>query len=149
MPERTFRIIFPRRDNSNNPIKREVLEDFATRLVDRFGGVTLWEGHGCWRNDKRSPVICDENFVMESVMSVKTDTKKEYGAWTQVDNATRFMRRLASEISEKLGQYTTFTSVETDSRTEFRGRDEQSFKEELPEEMLAERTEMLFKKLTE
>lgn len=158
MPERTFRIVFPRRDNANNPIKREVLEDYATRLVDQFGGVTLWEGNGCFRlegeGDQPGPVSCDQNFVLESVMHIDTDTGKggaePVGPWLQVDKATVFVRELAVEISDTLGQEATFTSVETDSRTEYvKGAEGSSWKASLPQELLADRTEMLFKKLTE
>ena len=158
MPERTFRIIFPRRDNANNPIKRGVLEDYATRLVDKFGGVTLWEGNGCFRmsgeGDQPGPISCDQTFVLESVMHIDTDTgkggAKPVEPWVQVDNATVFMRKLAEEISNTLGQQSTFTSMESDSRTEYvAGTEGKSYKENLPQGLLADRTEMLFKKLTE
>ncbi|MAH45928.1 hypothetical protein CMI37_08855 [Candidatus Pacearchaeota archaeon] len=118
MPERSFRIIFPRYDNSDQPIKKKYLEDLAGELVDRFGGVTMWESVGCFRPPKK-PLMCDENYVMESVMHVGTEV--EATAWEQVDNAVQWMRELADRVAKELGQDSIFSSFESDSRTEFRG----------------------------
>jgi len=119
MPERSFRIIFPRYDNSAQPIKAEYLEELANQLVDRFGGVTMWESIGCFRPEPEEPLLCDENYVMESVMQVQVETKTT--AWKQVDDATEWMQKLSDRVAKDLGQDSIFVSIETDSRTEFRG----------------------------
>ena len=147
MPERTFRVIFPRYDNSDQPIKKEYLEGLAGNLIDRFGGVTMWETSGCYRPDKEEPVMCDENYVMESVMLIKVRTKTT--AWQQVDNAVDWMRKLADRVAKDLGQDTIFTSFETDARTEFRG---DNYRPTADPEFVAQarkKAQRLFTKMTE
>ena len=144
MPERTFRVIFPRYDNSDQPIKKEYLEGLAGNLIDRFGGVTMWETSGCYRPSKKEPVMCDENYVMESVMLIKVRTKTT--AWQQVDNAVDWMRKLADRVAKALGQDTIFTSFETDARTEFRGN---NLRPTADPKFVAEKAERIFTKMTE
>ena len=147
MPERTFRVIFPRYDNSDQPIKKEYLEGLAGNLIDRFGGVTMWETSGCYRPSKKEPVMCDENYVMESVMEIEVATKTT--AWQQVENAVDWMRKLADRVAKDLGQDTIFTSFETDARTEFRG---DNYRPTADPEFVAQarkKAQRLFTKMTE
>jgi hypothetical protein len=95
IPVTTYRVILPKRDNSGNRIDPKVLEKYALKMAEQFGGVTTTPRVlGCFKGDVG--LECEENMLMES-------TVQEEGADSAILNR-RFITRLGAEAGKELGQ---------------------------------------------
>ena len=68
MPERVFRAIIPKRDNSDQPIKASALESLASELIERFGGVTVYPAAmGCFKMEEGDVCVRGEHSCRDCV----------------------------------------------------------------------------------
>ena len=154
MPERVFRAIIPKRDNSDQPIKASALESLASELIERFGGVTVYPAAmGCFKMEE-GDVVCEENIVVETVFQIVTDPKQQVEGcggtldqWEQVDQQNKFMRTWANKAAKRLGQEAIFIQEETDTRTGFHGGFSKTVKRKLPPHMIGDENQRLWNKI--
>ncbi len=152
--EKTFTIILPKKDNSGNYIKLDVLSDKVKSLASHFGGVTILpNANGCYKSGGK--LICEEMFEVQlsrDFSNPYSDDKliKEFREKCTTENLdninTQRCIKLAKQISEEdekfimeevekigkeLGQDTIFVREEVDENIKMISG---SYKEKLPEE---------------
>ena len=117
--EAEFRMIVPKRDNSKNPIKKEILLKYIGKINKIFGGSTTYPSvYGCYPKEDES-FFCETNFVITAARDFESIYNKE--DLSKLNANQRLMRlkedyrklqSLGRKASKELGQDTIF--VESD-----------------------------------
>jgi len=128
--DREFSIVVPKRDNAGNPIKPAVIEEFAHRIAQRFGGITVHPMvAGCFIPDEgehEGELMCEENAIISTVRD------SEDGVPKPLDE--QYIERTAQDVAEQLGQISVMTT-EDKTEVEFVQGD---YVGELPDDMVGE-----------
>jgi hypothetical protein len=93
-------ISFPKQEEKTNRPLTEEHEKLRNSMIDAFGGVTIWEGEGCWR-DENNRVVCEPVRVYYSAHNVFRDEVA----------AENFINTL-KEVGEKGKQNSIFLNAE-------------------------------------
>ncbi len=107
--EAHFTMILPKADNSGNKIKPSQYNKYIKRVNARFGGsttkpITL----GCWEDEKRKKLQCEEGFAIETFRDF--DSSKELEKLDAIERKKKmnqdfkFMNKLAEQSAEDFGQ---------------------------------------------
>lgn len=105
--EAEFKIILPKFDNSGNPIKIDKIKAVSGKLSDRFGGVTITPTVlGCWHDKEMEELLCEQNVELIAVRDCGTISNKR--CRVMIDKDKSFMRSLAKEVGNDLGQASIF-----------------------------------------
>lgn len=111
MPERTFRMLLPKYDNSGRRIDTDALRDIAREVAARFSGVSVQPVQlGCWVG-KDGALQCEENVLLEVT---RTNASTE-----QLETDRQWFMDLARRAGRMFGQEAVFVQEETDTRTTF------------------------------
>lgn len=107
--DREFRIVVPKFDNDGRKIKTSLIENIATRISERFGGVTVHPSTlGCWKPDD-GDLMCEENILFTTVRDSADNVPiAEDQAW---------FRKLAHDVGSDFGQFSVMVAediVETE-----------------------------------
>jgi hypothetical protein len=121
--DRIFSIVIPKYSNAGERINTDKLGEFVKKMSREFGGATVIPSAlGCWISE-RDELVCEENMIIESAFDASEHPD-------ELDDKRRFVRGLAKEIGEELGQYSVMAYEDIIDRVEFiEGR----YKEHIPE----------------
>jgi len=107
--EAHFTIILPKADNSGTKIKPSVFSKYVDKINRNFGGSTTKpKTLGCWVDEKRGKLNCEQGFSIESWRDFDIDPElkklnsEERKKILQKDYA--FMRKIARESAKEFGQ---------------------------------------------
>lgn len=107
--DREWQLVVPKFDNAGRPIRPEILEDIAFVVAERFGGMTIYPSvGGCFIPDSgemEGELICEENMIITAVRD------SEEGVPMNEDE--EFLRGIAEEIGEDLGQISVMVTEDT------------------------------------
>ena len=99
--DREYRIIIPKWDNSGRKIATEEIEKIAKKMTEHFGGVTVFPSVlGCWKDEERDRIVCEENAIFSSFRDTETTPNWE----EQKRKDEEFVRGLAKELGVRFGQ---------------------------------------------
>jgi len=99
--EREFKIILPKHDRGGHRLSTEVIKDYADKMTEHFGGVTVIPSVlGCYESEKTGRVECEENTIMMSAR----DSSDE----SVIEKDVKFMNDLAKNAGEIFGQESIF-----------------------------------------
>ena len=123
--DRIFAIVVPKYSNAGERVATEQLEEYAKEMAREFGGVTVIPSVlGCWIEEGSGEMICEENMIIESAFDASSVSDEE------LERKREFVKELAREIGEDLGQYAVMAYEDIIDRVEFvEGR----YREHIPE----------------
>jgi|TARA_Y100000310_G_C20671913_1_gene810764 hypothetical protein len=128
MPERTFRMVLPKYDNSGRRISTDILRDISRNIASRFEGISVIPSMlGCYAPPEGGDMECEENIILEATRS---------GPDTTVDllkKDVEFFAAAAKEAGVLLGQEEIYIQEETDVITTKVGGHR---KQQLPKKLL-------------
>jgi len=128
--DRKFSIVLPKFDNTKiRKIKPEILREFAIKMSNHFGGVTIKPSVlGCWFNSDKNDFECEENIVLFSIRDSESTKNFE----EQIKKDREFIDNLSKEAGIKLGQKSVMKFEELTEGNFIDGKR----KEKLPKDMV-------------
>ena len=106
--EREFRLILPKFDNDGHRLSVDSLSRYATKMAERFEGVTVEpEVLGCYQDGPQPQ--CEENILAFAVALNRTQQQ------LRVDQ--EFMVHLATQAAQGFGQHQVFEQAIGDTHT--------------------------------
>jgi hypothetical protein len=112
--DKEFKIIVPKYSNDRERIDSDVLAMYAKKMAEYFGGVTVNPSVlGCWVDEERGELVCEENLILMSAFDASSKTERE------IEEAREFVRGLAKEIGDDLGQAAIMVIEDNIDRFEF------------------------------
>jgi len=62
--------VIPVWDNAGNPISSQKISKITKFFAKEFGGATVFPTYGCWFDDSRRKLVCEQNLVIKSLVDV-------------------------------------------------------------------------------
>ena len=122
-------IVLPKYSNAGERIDSDVLANYAKKMSELYGGVSVRPtALGCWE-DENGKLQCEENIVLCSAIDTRDLSERE------IEDRKRQALRLAKEAGVELGQAEVMTWFDTLDSVEFvKGRWRKHTPEGLKEE---------------
>lgn len=73
--------VIPLWDNAGRPISSEKISKITKYFSEKFGGATVFPTYGCWFDDKKKKLVCEQNLVIKSLV----DTGKPRESMTEAE----------------------------------------------------------------